>query len=173
MDGKVGYFAATEEVQYLAWVCGGTAASGGIDGSHGDDPVEHGGQGVDDVAGVAFHRHMGGVDIGVCGFDLEQSGSGLVNRDVVVAGVFDVEEDEPLVEHTGKEAGMADHGLGHGEVGKVGNDKLVFHLSDECDVAFEEVLLSGLALDVAGVGKKTSPAEYQDFTPRQQFCMSI
>lgn len=50
------------------------------------------------------------------------------NGGVVVVGVFDVEEDEPFVKHTGKETGMADHFVGHTEVGKIGNDELVFHV---------------------------------------------
>ena len=71
---------------------------------------------------------MCGVYVGVCSLDLKECGGGLGNGGVVVVGVFDVEEDEPFVKHTGKETGMADHFVGHTEVGKIGNYELVFHV---------------------------------------------
>ena len=70
LDGEVGYLAAAKEVQHLSWMGGTATVCCGIDTCHGNDSVEHGRQGVDDFACVAFHRHMGGMHVGMLGFDL-------------------------------------------------------------------------------------------------------
>ena len=67
------------------------------------------------------------MDIGDVGFELEELLLGIVDGGQLEAGVFDIKEDEPFVEHACQMAGVGDHGLVHAEVGKVGYDKLVFH----------------------------------------------
>lgn len=70
LDSEVGNLALREVAQHTAGMREGTNMGMGVDTSHRHDPVQKGGKGVNDLAGVTLEGHMGWFEVSVRGFNL-------------------------------------------------------------------------------------------------------